>query len=602
MGDRAGKHVLISHKVGTEPQVHPSLLSEPEKGAFPDLDVPPVVQAPSHSRAGLDFEVAHYFMWGSPLAAFLVLKNTNELVYPSRHWPGNTRLYNVFHRQDPVALRLEPLLFPELRDRVPPPVVLPSFPRNAVPDHLYWRREFEGIASTHSGFRMVTKAFRKLFSNSGPSEAELMNGISWWEYDRYIKSRRCLLPDRLKKVSRYGHMSSNVGNDQGVGRVPAASSPSRVAMGTPPARERAPRAADGDDSMGVGDPSSPGDWESTIVLTASNPPASAGSLHESPDDVPRPVSDTPELRGEVSIFQDVDDTMDTLADCLSSNTPQGSTNRSTVHLEAMELVEEIPPSLPSEQEEDSEQVSSGVVPDAFVVAKGDAKAMKATLMNDPFGLIGRAKLGRRARPFTIRQLALFLGSRIRDTCAKRIAEALADRVVESEVDRRRMTAWKSVETEIEEFYSSVTKTVASKPNPSYLTEEEMSADQGVEWLSRARELDLERSEESARQELRRELDGELSEWEEGGGDELPVRVDYAVSETMTELMIAPLGLLSSHLGYWSCKDTCLFLLKQITDFRPRINKEKRDQIVKRALEARKKCLKKIKSNISQGRR
>lgn len=68
----------------------------------------------------LEFEVKHYFMWGSPVGAFLALAN-RTLEVPARE----TRIYNIFHKSDPVAMRIEPLLYPSINP-FPPPIILPS--------------------------------------------------------------------------------------------------------------------------------------------------------------------------------------------------------------------------------------------------------------------------------------------------------------------------------------------------------------------------------------------------------------------------------------------------------------------------------------------
>lgn len=63
----------------------------------------------------------------------------------------------------------------------------------------------------------------------------------------------------------------------------------------------------------------------------------------------------------------------------------------------------------------------------------------------------------------------------------------------------------------------------------------------------------------------------LSEVEEGGGLELPVRLDFALQEELTERYISQLGTLQSHFNYWLSRDAVFFMLKELTRFHPRIS-------------------------------
>jgi len=59
---------------------------------------------------GLEFEVENFFLWGSPLAAFVSIADiehqSGKFTLPSR-----LNTYNLFHPHDPVAFRLEPLFY-----------------------------------------------------------------------------------------------------------------------------------------------------------------------------------------------------------------------------------------------------------------------------------------------------------------------------------------------------------------------------------------------------------------------------------------------------------------------------------------------------------
>lgn len=62
----------------------------------------------------------------------------------------------------------------------------------------------------------------------------------------------------------------------------------------------------------------------------------------------------------------------------------------------------------------------------------------------------------------------------------------------------------------------------------------------------------------------------ISEVEEGGGLELPVRIDFSLQEELSERYISQIGIIQSHFNYWVSRDAAFFMLKQITNFRPRV--------------------------------
>ena len=58
----------------------------------------------------LHFDVSHVFFWGSPLAAYLSVK---DLEYQSGKFvlPNRFPIFNIYHPHDPVAFRIEPLFY-----------------------------------------------------------------------------------------------------------------------------------------------------------------------------------------------------------------------------------------------------------------------------------------------------------------------------------------------------------------------------------------------------------------------------------------------------------------------------------------------------------
>ncbi|XP_052380705.1 membrane-associated phosphatidylinositol transfer protein 2-like, partial [Oncorhynchus keta] len=85
------------------------------------------------SLGRLDFEVADFFLFGSPLGLVLALRKT---VVPSIDVsalrPACQQLYNLFHPADPSASRLEPLL--EKRFHQLPPFCVPRYQRFPLGD------------------------------------------------------------------------------------------------------------------------------------------------------------------------------------------------------------------------------------------------------------------------------------------------------------------------------------------------------------------------------------------------------------------------------------------------------------------------------------
>lgn len=83
--------------------------SEPEQ--------PEVTQAPGSlgsqsvsSYPQLDFSVDNFFMLGSPVAVFLMIRNQRKPLSDDFFLAGCNRVFNIFHPYDPVAYRIEPCI------------------------------------------------------------------------------------------------------------------------------------------------------------------------------------------------------------------------------------------------------------------------------------------------------------------------------------------------------------------------------------------------------------------------------------------------------------------------------------------------------------
>eukprot|EP00977_Amphora_coffeiformis_P014503 scaffold4063_cov178-Amphora_coffeaeformis.AAC.5 len=67
----------------------------------------------------LDFEVDNFFLLGSPLAVFLMIRNQQQPLREDYYLRGCQRVFNIFHPYDPVAYRIEPCLDPRNADFEP---------------------------------------------------------------------------------------------------------------------------------------------------------------------------------------------------------------------------------------------------------------------------------------------------------------------------------------------------------------------------------------------------------------------------------------------------------------------------------------------------
>ncbi|KAF7458401.1 putative phospholipase [Cryptosporidium felis] len=111
----------------------------------------------------LEFDVDHLFLWGSPLPAMLVMIFPEYLrsgltlpkglapIQPTESFDSGNfflnkcpelKIYNVFHPYDPVAFRLEPLLYPNIVS-LPEPVLLPYWRNLSKRTYHQWDKEME---------------------------------------------------------------------------------------------------------------------------------------------------------------------------------------------------------------------------------------------------------------------------------------------------------------------------------------------------------------------------------------------------------------------------------------------------------------------------
>jgi hypothetical protein len=67
----------------------------------------------------LEFNVDNFFLLGSPMAVFLMIRNQRKPLSEDFSLSACSRVFNIFHPYDPVAYRLEPCIDPRNADFEP---------------------------------------------------------------------------------------------------------------------------------------------------------------------------------------------------------------------------------------------------------------------------------------------------------------------------------------------------------------------------------------------------------------------------------------------------------------------------------------------------
>ncbi|TRY52942.1 DDHD domain containing protein [Cryptosporidium tyzzeri] len=163
----------------------------------------------------LDFVVDHLFLWGSPLPAMLVMMFPEYLrsgltlpkglapIQPNEGFSGGNfilnkcpelKIYNVFHPYDPVAFRLEPLLYPNLVS-LPDPVLLPYWRNLSKRTYHQWDKEMEN----------ARKALYESISGitSSISNAVLGGILGWGGVNEYKSTLEVNLVPRDQKIKQF---------------------------------------------------------------------------------------------------------------------------------------------------------------------------------------------------------------------------------------------------------------------------------------------------------------------------------------------------------------------------------------------------------------
>ncbi|OII72512.1 uncharacterized protein cubi_00507 [Cryptosporidium ubiquitum] len=162
----------------------------------------------------LDFDVDHLFLWGSPLPAMLVMMFPEYLrsgltlpkglapIQPNESFSGGNfilnkcpelKVYNVFHPYDPVAFRLEPLLYPNLVS-LPDPVLLPYWRNLSKRTYHQWDKEMENARrALYDSISGITSSI---------SNAVLGGILGWGGVNEYKSTLEVNLVPRDQKIKQ----------------------------------------------------------------------------------------------------------------------------------------------------------------------------------------------------------------------------------------------------------------------------------------------------------------------------------------------------------------------------------------------------------------
>ncbi|KAF4720666.1 hypothetical protein FOZ62_031092, partial [Perkinsus olseni] len=107
------------------------------------------------------------FLWGSPLAVFLSIANSDDSVEEKFDLPSRLDVYNIFHAHDPVAFRLDPLMAEHYPRE---PLVLPHWQDNELRSNKLWQRDISDAKGQLSWIQLM---FSGLTAEDPPFEDAL---------------------------------------------------------------------------------------------------------------------------------------------------------------------------------------------------------------------------------------------------------------------------------------------------------------------------------------------------------------------------------------------------------------------------------------------
>ncbi|PHJ22987.1 ddhd domain-containing protein [Cystoisospora suis] len=148
----------------------------------------------------LTFNVDFLFLLGSSLPAFLLL-HSPEILKEGMWLPKDLRLYNIFHPCDPVAFRIEKLVYPHVK-QLPPPVLLAFWRTNGVQKWYEWDMNVQFAArklvttvdrnSTTPSLCSIAHYYQHaknvLMQNISDFASSISNSLfSWWHTEKGVQ-------------------------------------------------------------------------------------------------------------------------------------------------------------------------------------------------------------------------------------------------------------------------------------------------------------------------------------------------------------------------------------------------------------------------------
>jgi hypothetical protein len=152
---------------GGRDEIEPEVTRPSAEEATSSIASADVDGLPRHGFAypQLQFEVDNFFMLGSPVAVFLMIRNQQQPLREDCYLRGCHRVFNIFHPYDPIAYRIEPCVDP--RNSEFEPTLMPhwngGFRVQYKTRHL-WRKLMDNTYKTQQN---VVEAFEASMAGMG---------------------------------------------------------------------------------------------------------------------------------------------------------------------------------------------------------------------------------------------------------------------------------------------------------------------------------------------------------------------------------------------------------------------------------------------------
>ncbi|EUD68936.1 hypothetical protein C922_00627 [Plasmodium inui San Antonio 1] len=123
----------------------------------------------------LKSKIDYFFMLGSPLSALLSLYKPDYINKGLRLMEG-IKFYNLFHGFDPVAFRIEPLIYPKIKN-IPEPVLINYWRNNGARYWFEWDKNMQNakiaiVQNLNDFTSAITNGFYKFIGKSKSNEEE----------------------------------------------------------------------------------------------------------------------------------------------------------------------------------------------------------------------------------------------------------------------------------------------------------------------------------------------------------------------------------------------------------------------------------------------